>query len=288
MAQSPSHTLGQFIGDRLENAIRIPLQLIADNFGLYLDYKHQRYARGRRSIVSWTDSYGNEHDLDYVLEEGGNESKLGRPIAFIETAWRRYTKHSKNKAQEIQGALVPLADTYASVNPFLGVVLAGDFTDASLAQLKTHRFNVAYCPYSNIVAAFRTENVDISWEEDTSTRDLERKVETLQGLSKLQCTRINNQILNLNAEQFDPFFNSLRASLSRRIVFISILSLSGTQFEFNSVSDAVKFISSHDRSQSVKRFVRYELTVRYSNEDVIRGCFQEKSQAIEFLQKLTG
>ena len=45
---------------------------------------------------------GNVHDLDYVFEQGGTEATIGQPKAFIEIAWRRYTKHSRNKAQEIQ------------------------------------------------------------------------------------------------------------------------------------------------------------------------------------------
>lgn len=104
MAQSPAHRLGQIIGDELEAAIRKPLMAIAEEFGLYLDYKHARPTRGGKKIVTWRDLRGNTHDLDYVLEEGGSEEALGRPRAFIEIAWRRYTKHSRNKAQEIQGS----------------------------------------------------------------------------------------------------------------------------------------------------------------------------------------
>ena len=77
------------------------------------------------------DSKGNTHILDYVMEEGGSEAVQGRPRAFIEIAWRRYTKHSKNKAQEIQGAITPLAETYQDSHPFLGAVLAGEFTEPS-------------------------------------------------------------------------------------------------------------------------------------------------------------
>ena len=146
MAQSPAHRLGQIIGDQLEAALYEPLLSIAQEFGLYLDYKHSRPARGGRKKVAWTDSYGNTHDLDYVLEEGGSEKMQGCPRAFIETAWRRYTKHSRNKAQEIQGAISPLATTYQNFRPFLGVVLAGIFTEGSLDQFRSHNFNVAYCP----------------------------------------------------------------------------------------------------------------------------------------------
>ena len=126
MAKSPAHKLGQIIGDHVEAAIDVPLRNMAAEFGLYLDHQHRRPARQGKRKVAWEDSYGNTHDLDYVLEEGGSEEERGNPRAFIEIAWRRYTKHSRNKAQEIQGAVLPLAETYKECAPFLGAVLAGD------------------------------------------------------------------------------------------------------------------------------------------------------------------
>jgi hypothetical protein len=105
MAESPSHKFGQIIGELLEEVLRKPLMRIARRHGLYLDFKHPRKARGNKRKVCWTDHKGNKHDLDYVLEFGGSETVIGKPKAFIESAWRRYTKHSRNKAQEIQGSV---------------------------------------------------------------------------------------------------------------------------------------------------------------------------------------
>jgi hypothetical protein len=55
--------------------------------------------------------------LDFVLEKDGSVVTRGTPIAFIETAWRRYAKHSRNKAQEIQGAIIPLLETHRNYAP---------------------------------------------------------------------------------------------------------------------------------------------------------------------------
>lgn len=74
MAESPAHKLGQIIGDELEAAIHEPLSAVASEFGLYPDHKHARATRGGNKKVAWTDRYGNRHDLDYVLEEGGSRS----------------------------------------------------------------------------------------------------------------------------------------------------------------------------------------------------------------------
>ena len=284
MAKSPAHKLGQIIGDEIEAAIRQPLQEIADEYNLYLDYKHARPARGGKKTVSWKDTYGNAHDLDYVLEEDGNEKTLGRPRAFIETAWRRYSKHSRNKAQEIQGAILPLVETYQQYSPFMGAVLAGTFTDGALDQLRSHEFNLAYFPYKAIVRAFKKKQADVSWDQSTSEDKLRRKIRTVNGLRETKRRRIRKEIRTLCADQLDPFFSALRRCLDRRVRNVSVLTLSGDSRAFDSIEDAVLSVSKHDKSVSVSGFVRYELNVRYSNGDKVRKAFRRKKKCIDFLR----
>lgn len=286
MAKSPAHKLGQIIGDEIEAAIRQPLQAIADEFHLYLDYKHLRPARGGKKKISWKDSYGNAHDLDYVIEEGGSEKELGRPRAFIEIAWRRYTKHSRNKAQELQGAILPLKETFRRDSPFLGAVLAGNFTDGALDQLRSHGFNLVYSPYESIVQAFRTEGVDVFSGESTSERELWQKVRTFNGLRLARRRRIQQAIRASFADQLDSFLGALRCCLDRCIQHVFVLTLSGKSREFHSIEDAVLFVSGYDESISVSGFVRYELNVRYSNGDEVRGCFRDKERCVDFLHSL--
>lgn len=90
MAESPSHRFGQIVGEVLEIAVEPFLDAFAREYGLFLDKSGPRKARTGRK-VSWRDKSGNVHDLDFVLERGGTDVVLGHPVAFIETAWRRYT-----------------------------------------------------------------------------------------------------------------------------------------------------------------------------------------------------
>ena len=287
MAQSPSHKLGQIIGDELESSVHSILREVAEEFGLYLDHKHPRPCRRGRKKVAWKDSNGNTHDLDYVLEKGGSEYLQGQPVAFIETAWRRYTKHSRNKAQEIQGAIIPLAETFKHNRPFLGAVLGGVFTEGSIIQLHSLEFDVAYCPYDTIVESFACAGVDISFDEVSSNVELQRKVDAFERLSYDQRQLIANEIRKLNEDQFTPFIKALRRCISRRVQIIYVLTLSGTNHEFVDITDAVHFVSGHDHRVDVAgEFVRYELNVRYSNGDEIKGCFQTKNGAIDFLENL--
>ena len=286
MATSPAHKLGQIIGDQFEAAIRRPLESVADEFGLYLDFTHERSVRGRRKKVTWKDLHGNVHDLDYVLEEGGTDSAIGQPRAFIETAWRRYTKHSRNKAQEIQGAILPLTERYHHFSPFYGAALAGIFTQGAISQLKSLGFQVAYFQYDDVVKAFNISGLDIAFDEDTSEFELQKKVDAFERMSVADRSTIPAEILAVGKNEFDPFFNTLRASLQRHVREIVVLTLYGVSECFDTIVQAVEFISSHDEALLTPNFVRYEVLVRYSNGDEINGAFQSKVSAVRFLQKL--
>ena len=86
MAESPAHRFGQLIGELLESVVRPQLEDFCRNQGLYLDHqKRDRPARSGKK-VSWTDQYGNAHDLDFVIEREGTDHQIGRPVAFIESA----------------------------------------------------------------------------------------------------------------------------------------------------------------------------------------------------------
>lgn len=286
MAVSPAHKLGQIIGDQLEAALRAPLEGIANECGLFLDWKHERAARGGRRKVTWTDSRGNKHDLDYVLEEDGSEDAVGRPRAFIESAWRRYTKHSRNKAQEIQGAIVPLAETYHEDHPFLGVVLGGTFTEGSLKQFESHGFSVVYCRYESIVSAFAAVGVDVSTDEGTSGADLQAKVDAYEALTDTQRDEIANQIRELHKAEFEEFFAQLRSCLARTIELIWVLPLAGSQVEAASAEAAIEFVLEFDEGRSLPSFQRYEIDVRYTNGDEMRASFRDKAEAVKFLRGL--
>ena len=287
MAKSPAHKLGQIIGDEIEAAISAPLREIAEEFGLFLDHQHGRSARGGKRKVAWEDSYGNTHDLDYVLEEGGSDQDVGQPRAFIEVAWRRYTKHSRNKVQEIQGAVLPLVEKYGDYSPFFGAILAGDFTEGARGQLLSHGFHVAYAGYEVIKRAFARAGVDVGSDETTAATDLRGKVKAYERLVPAMRNKISAELHAALADELGPFFEALRESLERRIAQITVLALSGTPVQFHTIQRAVRFIESYDESMSPARFVRYELNVRYSNGSEVRGSFPDKRRCLEHLHLLS-
>src|SRR5579859_4439585 len=78
MAEAAGHKWGQFVGEYCESALEPLLQEFANKHGLFLDKKGPRPARSGKKL-RWVDSYGNGHDLDYVLERGGTPNKIGTP-----------------------------------------------------------------------------------------------------------------------------------------------------------------------------------------------------------------
>lgn len=283
MAQAPGHRLGQIIGDTLELAVGPPLQDFADQHGLYLDVHGDRPARPGKK-VTWKDDLGNTHDLDHVLERGGTDHQLGIPVAFIETAWRRYTKHSRNKAQEIQGAVLPLLTSWAQVKPFAGVVLAGVWTQGSLNQLRSNGFSILHIPYETMIDVFRQWDIEIYYEESSSDDFLQEQIDRWDKLSAADRDGLGEALREKTARQLDAFMSDLSRTVLRRIERISVLPLHGSVTECISVDEAINLIKTHDPSRSAGPLVRFEVIIRYDNGDRITADFASPADAVAFLE----
>ncbi|MCW5590480.1 MAG: hypothetical protein KIS74_00120 [Burkholderiales bacterium] len=289
MATSPSHKFGQIIGDLLEEIMTPQFEEFCVKRGLYLDKKGERGAARDGKKVTWEDKFGNLHDLDFVIEKDGTESVRGRPLAFIEAAWRRYTKHSRNKAQEIQGAILPIAEKYDWDKPFLGAVLAGVFTDGSLSQMKSSGFEVMLFPYETITSAFDAVGIDAKFDEDTPDATFAESIRMIEALPKASRARLKHHLVAANRPVLESFFKQLEATLDRRIQSIVLIPLHGIQSEFKTIADAIAFISGYDqRLGGDGGFRKYEVIVRYSNGDKIDASFGEKAEAVHFLRYVEG
>lgn len=150
---SAGHKLGQLIGDWHEEYFVLPLLYkVAKSLDLFVDSRFITRAIRQGKII-WKDNDGNDVDYDFVLELGGTEEKLGIPVAFIECFWRRGARHSKDKARDDSGKLVPMRETYPSAR-FLGIVAAGDFTKPARELVRSREIDLFYAPKSKIVEAF--------------------------------------------------------------------------------------------------------------------------------------
>ena len=288
MAASPSHKLGQLIGNLLEITFVPILKKIADNNHLYLDIVGQARVARRGRKITWEDNYGSFHNLDFVFEYGGSDTTLGRPVAFIESAWRRYTKHSKNKVQEIQGAILPIIDKFILECPFKGAILAGEFTKPSLKQLESCGFSVLYIPYSVIIQSFSSVNIDISFDEQTADSEIAIKVEKIEALSQYQLNFVSSEIIELTRYDTNKFISNLESKIKKELKAIIISPLYGHSFSFTCVDEAKQFIHNYDHNNHCNRleFNLFLVIGEYINGNAIKGEFTDKESAINFLEKI--
>lgn len=290
MAQSPSHKFGQSLGKILEDIVlddilKPRLQQFVQTKNYYLDWQNSRPARKGKK-VTWQDKYGNNHDLDFVIEINGTDNQIGRPVAFIESAWRRYTKHSKNKAQEIQGAILPIIELHHLSAPFYGVVLAGDFTKPALDQLRNNGFVVIYIPYKDVIAAFREINFDIEFNEGTLDESYVNASKKLDNLTVLERKKLRQALIRVSEQEVDDFMNTLRDCLERCVARITFIPLFGTKYEFENISDALLGLETLDINKLSGEFNKFEVIIDYTNHDTIRATFQTKDLLASFLGKL--
>lgn len=298
MAESLAHRWGQIIGDVFEHFVRDVLAQVASKHGLYLDYKKPRKARARQgggkdfSKVTWQDGYGNKHDLDYVLERGGTEDSFGVPVAFIESAWRRYTKHSKNKVQEIEAAVMPVALTFGRHQPFCGAVLAGEFTSNAIQQLESKGFSVLHIPYSSIVAAFREVKIDASSADGTAgteESDFRDKIAAWLKLKQPEATRVLiDKWYALHEDKIKAFMRQLEASIVRKVTVVRLTVLRGHSVELQDIESAIHYLIIEENTSSLReegeQREAFEIRLNFNNGAKVEATFPSRQEAIAFLR----
>ena len=284
MATSPSHQLGEAIGDFFEFAVIQYLNPIVAAKGYDLDYRHPRPARGNKREVIGIDHNGNKHKLDIVVEKDGSESKFGTPRAFIEMAWRRYVKHSKNKVQEIAGAILPLVETYAKEMPFYAAVLAGEFTDNAIVQLRSQGFYVLHFNYAEICSLFETVGLSIRWEETTSEAELQYIADSFRALDDADSHQLLQAFFTTCKDRLEDLAAALCNALNTTVSEIVVVPMHGVAQKLDTIQDAVAFVVNYDESSKAP-VLRYEMIVRYSNGDEYTMKCTNKAKAIQFLNQ---
>lgn len=283
---SPGHKLGQLIGNFFEGFFSSKLVNLAEEFGLYCDKKELRpKVRGKKKEVIWADNEGNKHKLDYVFEKNGAIDKQGEPVAFIELAWRRYTKHSRNKAGEIEAALVPLGHTYHNTCNLLCAILGGEFTESARKQLMSKNINILHIPYRKIIEAFLIKGIDLDYPEDATKEDKYLLVKAWESLMPDDIKDIEEVFAESISSEYDTFAQLMRNALLKKIEKIRIISLFGDEMVFASANDAITTVEKYDMAHTGKeRFYKFEIYVEFTNGSKIECSFRERKETLEFLR----
>ena len=270
------------IGNFFEEVMKSPIRELCKKYNVYFDTIGLRPARSTRKIT-WNDINGSKHDLDYVIERNGTATQIGDPIAFIELAWRRYTKHSKNKVQEIAGAVIPITEKYKEYAPFKGAILSGVFTDSSLKQLENQGFHVLYIPFDKVVASFKAYGLDIFFDEDTKESKLASIVQKWENCDKIE--EIKTHFIQSNKNEIDKFVNSLEVSIKRQIDYVFVLPLHGKEMRFTDISQAISFLSGYTNIPDDAVIDRYIVGITFNDGSQINCMFKDKQMAVDFLNR---
>ena len=291
-AASPGHKLGQMVGDFIQESVdRIlaaRLQKLATEHNLYLDRQGLRpVVRGKHKKVRWKDNQGNTHDLNFVLEQGGSAEKQGRAVAFLEAAWRRYTKQTRNKVNEIEGALLPLRESHRTCR-FCGVVAVGKWSQPGLEQFRSHGIEVLHISYEDLIGAFQLNGLNLDYAERASPAVKRALVKALERLSAKDMTEIAVALEAAVEDDLKKFLATLEASVTTEITQILIGGVFGRRAKISTIKEAIDWIQRFNASDlSQLDFENFEILLRFKDgREIVGAHFPTKNQRFNFLNSL--
>jgi hypothetical protein len=212
----------------------------------------------------------------------GRRTILGRPLPSSK-AHGGGTRNTRNKAQEIQGAVLPIAEKHRYSVPLLGCILAGDYTINALNQLRSIGFKVLYLSYDSVVEAFNTVGIDARFDESTPEADHKAKMRKWARLPKAKKDSVWAKLVELNEANLKEFMLHLERAVKRQINAVRIIPLHGSAKDCISVADAIAFVEDYDEAAPSGPLVKYEVLIRYDNGDKIECQFHDRATTIEFL-----
>lgn len=243
---SSGDKLGQLIGDWYEEYFVLPLlQGVGKSLNLFVDSRFIN-RNVREGKILWDDLDGNYVDYDYVLEIAGTNDKLGNPVGFIECFWRRGAHHSKDKARDDSGKLMPMRETYPTAR-FLGIVSAGDFTKPARDLVRSREIDLFYVPKEKIVNAFHSCGLTIDYPDKLAEDDKAKIVEKFEKhftVSKKKA--VKKALIELVGQTtIESYVDRVRATLSALPQEIRlILRHDSMPIAFESVTAATDFLKS--------------------------------------------
>ena len=135
-----------------------------------------------------------------------------------------------------------------------------------------------------MVAAFKKFGIDATSEENTPDSKFSKKVAAYEGLSNARRAILPKLLLATQKKDVAEFMAALERVVSRQIERIIVLPLHGKFADLATIDEAIKFIESYKEEANAQPIERYEIQVRYNNDDSIHGSFRDKSDAMAFLR----
>lgn len=284
---SSGHKLGQLVGDWFQDWFVVPLlNEVAGRLGLFLDHRNCRRVRAVRSDrILWVDEDKNQVDYDFVMELGGSVDTLGIPVAFLECFWRRGARHSKDKARDDSGKLMPMRQTYPTAR-FLGIVASGEFTRPARELIESRKINLLYVPKVKVIETFRTLGLEMDYDdrakEDTKAGIANAFEKGLNEEIKLKAASTLRSIIGELAVR--AYVASVQAALSSAPLEFRIVGhLLSAPMVFASFEEVSSFLASSTPSfEFTDPTKRFSYQVSYSDGTE----FERELRSLEELKEL--
>jgi len=247
---SSGHKLGQLVGDWFEEEVATYLlEKVSLKLNLFLDHRFKVRSCRKRKII-WQDLDGNNVDYDFVLELYGTDEKKGIPVAFFETFWRRGARHSKDKARDDSGKLLPMRDTYPTAR-ILGIISAGDFTNPAQELVKSRNIDLFYIPKVIILEAWKMSGIEMDYA-DSASESIKLKIanNAEKMLTKGKKKEIFKNLISIMGEAvFNSYIQRIIAGIASVPIEYKITTiLKDSGMVFSKYEDAQKYLENtiHD------------------------------------------
>ncbi len=192
--------------------------------------------------------------------------KQARRLRSSRFFWRRGARHSKDKARDDSGKLVPMRDTYPTAR-FLSIAASGEFTEPAKTLVRSRDIELFYVPKSNIIEAFNRHGLVMDYP-DSSAEELKAHVARTFGehLTEEKKKEVAITLFDIIGQAtVDAYTSKVRGFLAaspREIRFIETSHSDATTF--NSIEEATDFLESPSFTYSGDT-VAYKYEVTYSD-----------------------
>jgi hypothetical protein len=267
---SSGHKLGQLVGDWFQDSFVMPLlKDVASTLNLYLDHRNAiRAPSVRGSKLLWADEEANHVDYDFVMELGGSDQTRGVPVAFFECFWRRGSRHSKDKARDDSGKLMPMRTTYPTAR-FLGIVASGDFTRPAMELIESRRITLFYVPKVKIIETFLSFGMVMDYD-DRAKEEVKAEIARAFGSAltlELRDKAARQLRSNLGVAAVQGYVASVRAALSAApLEFRIFAQMRSVPVVFKSIALVSEFLANKEPAFEFGRNAEhYTYQVTYSD-----------------------
>ena len=239
---NPGAALGQAIGDSMELALSRCLTAVAEKRGChYLGTGPVLTPGSPKRLMELPDEFGTKYRLDAVITDDSF-----RPLVLLESKYIRYVKHNRDKGSWICQTHKALRSNFHSVRKSIAV-LAGSWSDPSVAMIRSAAVDAFIIPYSKIKHLLEAHGVDYDWTEGDRNTPIHALM-TYTKLSDAKKRKVGEDMLtDIKPSLIKSVDSALRFDVTPEIadVMVEFHATTGEyrQRRFDSVEDAAIYLN---------------------------------------------